>query len=242
MEEEVSFIKNCTLALIISLLYSWVVVFADHGNRLNILKRNGFKPRVIYDIGAHEGEWAIEIKKIFKRAKFFLFEANDHHTSLLRKSGFPYFIATLGDREEMVTFYTLNDTGDSIFCEQSSHYQEGKCVEKHVQMTTLDAVVKKNNLPLPDLIKMDVQGAEKLIIQGAPSVFCNAEVIILEASILEYNKNAPLIYEIMTLMYGLGYRVLDFLGSNYLPSQELLQVDILFVRNDSSLIKKEILC
>lgn len=238
-----SFIKNYIwVLLILNLSTAWTILSADHRMRLNILKRKGFKPRVVYDIGAHEGEWATEIKKVFKRAQFFLFEANDHNTTLLRKSGFPFFIATLGDREESTILYTINSTGDSLFCEQSSHYQEGKCVEKHVQMTTLDAVVKKNNLPLPDLIKMDVQGAEKLIIQGAPSVICNAEVIILEASILEYNKNAPLIYEVMTLMYELGYRVLDFLGSNYLPSQELLQVDILFVRNDSSLIKKEILC
>lgn len=172
------------------------------------------------------------------KLSFFFFEANEHHKPYLQSLGFPYFFAVLGDRQELVTFYTNNTTGDSVLREQTNCYNDGKCSKKLVQMTTLDALVKKHELPLPNLIKMDVQGAEKLIIQGGSSIICNAEVVILETKILEYNKDAPLIYEIMTLMYGFGYRVLDFLELHYLPTQELNEVDILFVKNDSSLIKK----
>ena len=45
-------------------------------------------------------------------------------------------------------------------------------------MTTLAAIVEKQDLPLPDCIKMDVQGAEKLIIEGGRQMMENAEVII----------------------------------------------------------------
>ena len=209
--------------------------------RLNVLKNKGFRPRVVYDIGAHKGAWTMEVLKIFNQAQFLLFEANECHESYLQCLGFPYFFAVLGDREEFVTFYANNSTGDSIFREQTRFYKDGNCSENRVKMTTLDALAQKYELPLPDLVKIDVQGAEKLIIKGGSSIICNAEVVILETKILEYNQKAPLIYEIMTLMYELGYCVLDFLELHYLPTHELSEVDILFVKNDSSLVKRGML-
>lgn len=240
------FIKKNLQALAIALLSicsaTDVTARNYHEERLNVLKKNGFQPRVIYDIGAHYGEWTSEVNRVFNQAQFFLFEANEHNRPYLQRAGFPYFISLLGDREDLVTFYAINNTGDSVFREQTSHYKDGCFKEKSLQMTKLSTLVKKNSLPLPDLIKMDVQGAEKLIIQGSPDIVCNAEVVILETKILEYNKNAPLIHEMMNVMSDLGYCVLDILELHYLPTQELVEVDLLFVKNNSPLIKKGILC
>lgn len=213
-----------------------------HTERLNVLKKNGFNPKVIYDIGAHQGSWTDEVRRIFNNAYFILFEANDCHIPHLQRSGFPYFIGLLGDREELATFYSINGTGDSIFIEQTHHYKEGKCSQKRIPMTTLDALVHEKQLPLPDFIKMDVQGAEKLVIQGGVSTVCHAEAILLEIGILEYNKNAPLLFEMMSLMDALGYCALDILELHYLPTQELIEVDLLFVKKNSTLIKRGILC
>jgi FkbM family methyltransferase len=213
----------------------------SHQSRLTILKNKGFEPRVVYDIGAYHGDWSAEIKTIFKNAQFFLFEANENQKKYLEKRPFPFFIRALGDREEVVNFYSKDSTGDSLFLEQTQHYEEGKYTIKVVQMTTLENVVKENNLPLPDLVKIDVQGAEKLILQGSPSIIQHAEVVILETKILEYNQGAPLINEIMTCMDQLGFRMFDILELHYLPNRDLMEVDILFVKKESSLIKRGML-
>lgn len=240
------FIKKCMFVLMTTCLaflpWSSMISNPSHTERLRVLKKKGFQPQVVYDIGAHQGEWTVEIQRIFNDAQFFLFEANEYNKPYLQRSGFPFFIELLGDRQELVPFYIINNTGDSVFREQTNHYKDGSCSENLVQMTTLDAVVQKNGLPWPNLVKMDVQGAEKLIIQGGSSIICNAEVVILEAGILEYNKDAPLIFEMMELMYKLGYCVLDMLELHYLPTQELFEVDILFVKKDSLLIRRGILC
>ncbi|MBA3815269.1 MAG: FkbM family methyltransferase [Parachlamydiaceae bacterium] len=212
-----------------------------HPARLELLKKKGFNPQVIYDIGAFRGMWSLEMQPVFPKANFFLFEANDNNESYLKRLSFPFFIAALGDREDKATFYSNNSTGDSLLKEQTQYYCEGRCVAKQVQMTTLEKIVLDNKLPLPDLIKMDVQGAEKLIIKGSPDIVKHAEVIILETKILEYNKDAPLIYEIITLMNTLGYRMIDILELHYLRSQELNEVDILFIKENSPLIKKGLL-
>lgn len=213
-----------------------------HEERLRVLKKNGFNPTVIYDIGAHQGTWTMEIQRIFNNASFILFEANECHKTQLQRLGFPYFITLLGDRRELVPFYAINGTGDSIFLEQTHHYKEGNYQEKLLPMIRLDDLVSQQQLPLPNFIKMDVQGAEKLVIQGGISTVCHAEVILLEIGILEYNRNAPLILEMMQLMDQLGYCMLDILELHYLPTQELIEVDVLFVKKNSFLIKKGILC
>ena len=195
-------------------------------DRLEVLKNKGFFPRVIYDIGAYKGEWTMDVKKIFKSAEFILFEANEQHEFDLKKLGVPYFIKTLGNREDMVMF----------------HYQQGLCNEQMVKMSTLDNVVHTYNLPLPDFVKMDVQGAEKMIIEGGVAIIRNAEVIILEVGILQYNHGAPLIAEMINFMELLGYCVNDFVEFHYLPTRELIQVDILFIKNNSPLIRSGVLC
>jgi FkbM family methyltransferase len=233
--------KYILLFTVYCLLWTGVIFSLTHGERLRFLKTKGFSPKIIYDIGAYKGDWALEMRRIFNSAQFFLFEANDCHRERLQKLGFPFFIALLGDRKELVSFYSINSTGDSIFLEQTKHYKEGSYIEKKIQMTTLEDVVNTHDLPLPDLIKMDVQGAEKVIINGSLSIVCNAHIVILEVAILEFNKSAPLILEMMTLMNDLGYSMLDLAELHYFPTQELFEVDIIFVKKDSPLIKKGIL-
>jgi len=213
-----------------------------HAERLHILKKDGFNPRIIYDIGAHKGSWTAEAKPFFGDAQFYLFEANDYYDAYLRRLGYPYFIALLGDCQKMMPFYSINGSGDSVLLEQTHHYQEGHYEQKLLPMTTLDNIVKQYDLPLPDFIKMDVQGAEKLIILGGSQTITHAEAILLEVATIEYNKNAPLVFEIMCLMDQFGYCMLDILELHYLPTQELIEIDILFVKKDSSLIKRGILC
>ena len=212
-----------------------------HKERLLLLKRKGFCPQVIYDIGAFRGEWAQQIQEVFTEARFFLFEANAAQEPFLKQRPFIYFIALLGEEDKMATFYAINSTGDSLFRENSHYYHEGKEQKRNLPMTTLNTLVEKESLALPDLVKIDVQGAEKRILQGAKETLCHAEAIILETKILEYNAGAPLIYEIVDFMQELGYQILDILEHHYLPSGELNEIDLLFVRKNSFLIKKGIL-
>lgn len=210
----------------------------SHASRLNVLKDQGFQPKVIYDIGAHRGSWSCEVEQVFKEARFYLFEANESQKPYLAKLSHPFYIAVLGDRNDVVTFFCNNSTGDSLLKEKTRYYDEGRCVEKKVTMTTLKDIISKNELPLPNLIKMDVQGAEKMIIQGSPEVVKHADVVILETKILEYNENAPLMLEIVTMMHQLGFRAIDILEMHYLPTRELNEIDLLFVKEDSPLIKR----
>jgi FkbM family methyltransferase len=210
-----------------------------HQKRLSFWRDKGFSPRIVYDIGAHHGLWSKMTSGIFPEAAFYLFEANENHLPFLQRQSFPYFIHLLGDQDKRVIFYSIDGTGDSIFCENTSYYQRTKMKEK--QMTPLSSVVKAQKLPPPDLIKMDVQGSEKCILQGSREIVCLAEMIIIETKVLEYNRDAPLLSEMVALMHELGFQPIDILEVHYLPTGELNEIDFLFAKQSSSFIKKGIL-
>ncbi len=210
-----------------------------HKGRMQILKNKGFNPKVIYDIGAHEGNWTQQIRKIYPDSQFILFEANEIHKPALEKTACPYFCVLLGNQEKTVTFYSNGTTGDSVFLEQTKYFKQSGVdyVEKNMKMIPLSSLISKHRIALPDFVKMDVQGAEKIIIEGGIDIIKHAEAIVIESKILEYNKGAPSAHEIMVLMDQLGYSLQDIFECHYLPSGELNEIDLLFVKKDSKLIK-----
>ena len=106
--------------------------------------------------------------------------------------------------------------------------------------------IKKLSELLPDeiksthnnLIKLDTQGSELIILNGLNEFIKSFEIIILETSIHEYNKDAPLFNEVINYMKDKQYRLYDIFDMKRLGKENsfLLQFDCVFVRNDSNLL------
>ena len=79
---------------------------------------------------------------------------------------------------------------------------------------TLDTVVARNKFPKPDLIKMDVQGAETDILRGATKTLKGVKPLILELQKVEYNKGAPLENEAIAFVESLGFKLVGKIQDN----------------------------
>jgi FkbM family methyltransferase len=166
------------------------LAFEPHEVQLYRLKNQGFDPKVIYDIGSCVLHWTRSAKKIFPDAKYILFDAWEPAEELY--TGYEYHIGVLGDRERDVTFYQNDDMpyGNSYYREiGTSIFPESTGRTK--RMSSLDKIVKERGFPKPDLIKIDVQGAERDIIRGALETIKNTPYMIVEMQHSNYNKDAP---------------------------------------------------
>lgn len=178
-----------------------------------------FNPKVIYDIGASVLHWTNVAKYVWPDAKFIAFEAQPSTEFLFRHSGLDYNIGLLSDQDGKTLEFFCNDyhpAGSSYYPENVQLSPAARELYSARQMTTvtLDTVVANKNFPAPDLIKMDVQGAEMDVLRGAANTLKSCKHLILELQTVEYNVGAPLKDEVIAYLQGIGFRLVTALFCN----------------------------
>ena len=205
----------------------------SHRNALERLKALGFAPATIYDIGAYRAGWSRLAQEVFPQATFILFEANADNAAYLDASGHRHFTVALADADGDKTFFLRRSgdvTGASLYVENTTHYAGENLLTRTVTTARLDSLVRDNALPPADLIKIDVQGAELDVMAGASQTLQAASALIVEVSLIDYNKSAPLITEVMAAIDRAGFRCADLCEVHRTDRGFVLQLDLLFVR------------
>jgi FkbM family methyltransferase len=205
---------------------------------LENLRKNGFVPRRIIDVGAYEGQWTKLAWSVFPGAEVVMVEANARkrpvlaHVAQQCNGAVSLHIACVGARRTAeVSFFLMDSGGSSVLPENTTFPR----VVTSIPMTTLDdlAAVEVNT---PQLLKLDVQGYELEVLKGATQTLRHTEVVLLELSLLEYNSGSPLFAEVIGWMSKAGFMAYDICGYARRESDRaLFQVDMLFVREGSSL-------
>ena len=207
---------------------------------LNLLKNKNFLPNYIVDVGCGYGEWTKKLLNIFPMSNFYLYDADKNNfekLDLLKENNknIHFKICLLSDDNRPYKFYNMG-YGSSIFEEQTTHNRD---IEE-ISSTTLnqelpDELKNQNN----NLIKLDVQGSELKVLEGLKDTINSFEVIILEVSIHNYNKDSPLFDKVMNYMVEKNYRLYDLFDLKRLGNNKsfLVQFDCVFVRNNSELFK-----
>lgn len=208
------------------------------GFRLQKLRDCGFRCRFAIDGGAATGGWAIEFRDVFPQSQLLLVEPRDDCQASLDR-----IANTFGN---VVVAKTLlgRETGSAdlyVHADQSSMLKNSRHLEfgtsQRCPMTTLDDLVQRLALPWPDLIKLDLQGAELLCLDGAPQSLAHAEIVMMEVSFLPLYAGSPLIGDVIPYMNDRGFRCYDISGLWRRPlDSALAQGDFLFVKKDSPLV------
>lgn len=206
------------------------------------LRDLGFAPTGILDVGAHDGAFSRGARQIFKEASILMIDALAEKgpvlADLCRELGnADHLIAMLGSSDaEAASFFVVNTelrpdlvkTGSSKYRENSNFPME----ERVLSQRTLGSIVAERGLSF-QLLKLDVQGAELDVIRGLGSHLSNIEVILMEMSLVEYNKGAPLIDVILSELRQVGFVLYDIVEEHRYVGGRLLQIDGIFVRPTS---------
>lgn len=203
------------------------------------LKIKNFNPKYIIDVGCGYGQWTKKLLKVYPLSNYFLFDAdksNRPHLKLLKKkhNNVEYKICLLSDNIDNYKFYNMG-YGSSIFEEQTSHKRK---IENILSTTLYDQIHVNISKHRNNLIKIDVQGAEIKVLSGLKNLLDAFEVIILEVSVHNYNKDSPLFNNVIEFMTNRSFKLYDIFDLKRLGKDKsfLLQFDCVFVRNDSNLL------
>jgi FkbM family methyltransferase len=196
----------------------------------NRLKKNGYSPENILDIGACKGTWSNEIFPIYPQAKYFLFEPINYPEleQYRNRQNFTVFNELLGESESNVDWYERQDTGDSIYKEISHHYDNVIPVKKPLK--TLNTLINFDLRKI--LVKIDCQGSEISILKGASNLYNNVDFIILEAPFFgSYNYGVKNFQQHVQFMDEIGFTVFDFI-ENHSINNFTMQVDMMFINKN----------
>ena len=199
----------------------------------------GFHPDLIVDIGAYRGDWSRVALPIFPGARFLLLEAQEARhgdlatARLIDPARIDFRICVLGAEPAEATPFHLMESGSSLYHDVTAFPRE----TVHLPVTTLDAVMVNGHVGGRLFLKLDVQGAEIDVLRGGPRTVARADAVLLEASLVEFNRGAPRIAEMLGHMREMGFVLHDIWDLRRI-GPVLAQVDLLFARNGSLLDRK----
>ena len=210
--------------------------FKTMENRLLNLRAAGFVCTGAIDVGAYHGEWTKGLRSVWN-VPLIMVEPQASCRLLLER--FASKANRVATHLEFCALGKAAGTVDFILEETNSRMDQsggaGGKPSMRVTVKTLGELISVYPEKF-NLLKVDVQGFELDVLEGAGELLQQFEVIILEVSIIRIGP-VPTFYEVMQYMDGKGYRLYDFLPMYYRPLDNALwQGDAFFVRNDSPLV------
>ena len=110
-------------------------------------------------------------------------------TAFAAQAGHEFEIAIVGDKPQTVTFHAHKhfSTGGSLYRELNYNYWKPHVIEAFTgEMQTLDSIVEKRNFGPVEMLKIDIQGAEFIALQGAVKTLQKVNNIIRNSMKLSF--------------------------------------------------------
>ncbi len=208
------------------------------------------KENIIFDVGAHKGETLIIFKKYFPNSKIYSFEPFENSyqelkkTSLLHENteAFNIGLSNFIGKEKFYNYIDEFDQSLSVInsstklidgAMESFGYKPPKKIETvECEFETIDSFVRDNNIKTIDILKIDVQGSEYKVLQGADNIISseNVKVIYLEILIIEqYDEQKSLNYY-LNYFEEKKYKLFGIYNFSYQNNSKILQFDAIFFK------------
>ena len=207
---------------------------ASFDSSLAQLQAKGLEAKTVFDVGVATG--TPELYRVFPKACFHLIDPDPTNAARLQRlagelRGTAHPVA-LGATDGTTAFDVWDVASGSTMLKAVGPAPRASTIT--VPLRRLDTLIAN---PLgPILCKIDVQGAELMVLQGAVGLFDKIDVFLVEVSTLATLQDAPELASIVDFMSTHGYVVYDIAGLLRRPLDgALAQLDLVFVRADSPL-------
>ena len=202
----------------------------------------------LFDIGANTGDYSKKMRELGYRKRIISFEPlNDAFETLekhaLKDSNWSVNNYALGDEDaKSIINVAGNSCSSSILNMLPKHIEsdpDSKYVARQeIEVKKLDTVFSSFAKETDNvMVKIDTQGYEKNVIEGATESLALISIIQLEMSIVALYENEMLYTEMISYLDGKGFQLYSLENGHYnRDTGQLLQVDGIFV--NEKLVKK----
>lgn len=211
----------------------------EHDWLLSRLAAAGYAPRWVVDLGAFSGTWTRRAVRHFPDARHLMVEANPAmKETLVAEAGSltaPVDIAMtmIGREKAAARDFFQNGLGSSAFEENSGVFEYASRIS--VPVTTLEDLFAERSVAGPTFLKMDVQGAELEVLEGAGRALDQVSLVLCEVNVVPSYKGCPQIDEIIAFLRGHGFSAYDIIEPKRGKNGRLLQIDLAYMQESSGL-------
>jgi FkbM family methyltransferase len=199
---------------------------------------NKEQPINIVDIGAYDGSFTDAIASHCGISKGILIEPIPHKAAKLRQlfpaPKYQVFECAVSANNERVEF-EINESEvtssilpirremSELSALKLDNWKKFKCYTR-----TLDDIVAESQIDHIDLLKIDVQGAEHLVLKGGQQAIEQTSMIWIEVSFKALYESSSIFSDIYSLLNNAGFKLMELEPGFRSPDGELLQGDALF--------------
>jgi FkbM family methyltransferase len=203
-----------------------------------VLRHHGFRPATVFDIGVAYGTY--ELYRAFPDAYYHLIDPTPeslHYMRLLeRQLRCEVHPVALGDREGEATIEIRPDIQAATLLEDVTPRQ----ILRHdrVPIRRFDSLI--GEIARPALAKIDVQGAELMVLEGMTGQMASIDAFIVETSTIASVKGGAEIHDVIRFMHDHGFVLADIVGMTRRPLDgATAQLDLLFVPEKDSPLRRD---
>ena len=210
---------------------------------LEDVRARGFAIDCAVDCGANEGDWAREFLGVYPHAKLVLVEAQESMRGKLEavKAVFPETRVHIGGvgrehAEKLFTFWPDRKGSTFLQGEDGQARAEGRQVPTAID--TLPDILRMAGAPVPQLVKMDIQGFELEALEGMGPMLKQVGALILESDLYSFLPGQPQADVLTTWLAARGFFIYDVCGYGRRPSDGAVShLDFVFA-NDNGPLRK----
>ncbi len=166
---------------------------------------------VCFDVGANIGYWSLLLAGLCTEGEIHSFEPSPVPFSVLKDNialnkytNVRTNDVAMSNKPDKVRFFVSRDTGFSSLKDTSR-----KVIRKKIEVscTTLDEYVLKNNVNKIDFLKIDIEGAEKLMLTGATDALKSRKLKLIFIELINLNLSIfnESVESVVLLLKSFGY-------------------------------------
>lgn len=187
--------------------------------------------KTILDIGSRDGCQSLELNRWFPHAKIYAFEpVRENYEFTLNNvspidniKAYPYAINDYNGKTKFYEVYNGN-VGASSLLQTTNHWRSAQWAQKETEVDciVLSDWLKENNIESVDLIWMDVQGAEKIVLDSLKEYLDDVKIIATEVGLDE-------LYHGSTSKQQLDEKLNVFTALDESPESSMTEMDVVYI-------------